>query len=894
MAGFPFRLLRWRNPQKATLPVYEQLPSPSPTKEKYHADAPSDRDNDDDDDISSDEDDLSDDDLDGDYSDASTPSASRSRQSSGSYSSATRMLPRRPTFRAMPRRPTRSPFYRLPNRIVRYLCAGMMIGILLLIFSLVRASQLENRRLAEGKLPKPKAAPPAWESYPFLTRYYGGVRSLIPLADNSPEYPRLEDEAVNKSSPADPSLSPPRESTKAAPANGNFPESKEFATQYPSSVFSKHQQIAECFLDAEGTVKVPPVRYFDGRPSGFPDNIMGSYELLALPEDICFDRYGRYGPYGFGYSTRNGGLGIGEHGDSEGAQAVWASSRQVDFRSVNWADAQRRCYESNSARFKAFELKAAPPRGFYVGQRPNDTKSRRRRGGASASKEDNTATAVPGAQAKHSNSTKTPPSETQRHGRESRTAVVIRCWDEYLFKEEDKMNLRSLITELSLASGGRYDVHLLVQVRNDVAHPIWADDEAYRVRIEATIPEEFRGLVTLWTETQMLSLYHGIPDLFTRGPEHPVHGAYRGLQMAMQYFAHTHPEYDFFWQWEMDIRYTGHHYDLFSRLEQWASQQPRKGMWERNARFYMPSVHGTWDDFRQMARVQTEMGTTGADNIWSGLGGKGPGGKAAVHGEPSVWGPRRAQDPNDWFEEENDPEPPTTAERDKYKWGVGEEADLITLSPIFDPEGTTWLLADDIAGYNETDGKGKPPRRAAIISAARMSRRLLLTMHRETALKKHHAFPEMWPATVALHHGYKAVYAPHPLFVDRRWPTDLMARLFNGGRNGASGGSRTSVFGQREHNFKGMSWFYNSGFGPNLYRRWLGLQVNNDGGPSFETSEDEQREESGTVGQMRGGEGRMCLPPMLLHPIKDVDLPVDRNLDETFDGHGVSGTDPSL
>ncbi len=146
-------------------------------------------------------------------------------------------------------------------------------------------------------------------------------------------------------------------------------------------------------------------------------------------------------------------------------------------------------------------------------------------------------------------------------------------------------------------------------------------------------------------------------------------------------------------------------------------------------------------------------------------------------------------------------------------------------------------------------------------------------MHRETAFKKHHAFPEMWPATVALHHGLKAVFAPHPVFVDRAWPPAYMGRVLNGGRNGASGGGRTSVFGDREHNLRGLTWFYNAGFSGNLYKRWMGLRVNNDGGEEFETTADMSADDA-TVGTMRGGEGRMCLPPMLLHPVKDVELPV--------------------
>lgn len=121
---------------------------------------------------------------------------------------------------------------------------------------------------------------------------------------------------------------------------------------------------------------------------------------------------------------------------------------------------------------------------------------------------------------------------------------MVRCWDDFVFREDDMANLRALVAELSLALGGRYDVHL-VQVRDDAHHPIWADGEAYEKRIRDSVPRKFRGLVTLWTETQMLALYQGVYDLWTRGPELPVHGVYRGLSMAMQHFAYEHPEYDF-------------------------------------------------------------------------------------------------------------------------------------------------------------------------------------------------------------------------------------------------------------------------------------------------------------------------------------------------------------
>ncbi|KAI0505562.1 hypothetical protein F5B22DRAFT_519941 [Xylaria bambusicola] len=802
------------------------------------------------------------------YSSTSSPETSNSFHSSTTSSLAVPILSKRRL--AVPRASGRPYFYRLPNRVIRYLCFGLVSFIILMILTLARASHNENKALVEGKIEKPPPPPHVWESYPLLLRYYGGIRNLIPAAQNKPEYPRAEDEVpLDKLAfvPGDQN-SEDAESQRRAMAS-----SKEFLA-HPQSVFkTTPETMNECFLDMERKIRVPPIRYYDGVPSGFPDAALGSHELFDFPKEICFERYGRYGPYGLGYSARSGGLGAGEHGDTEGFESTWEKVPRVDWKSMNWAEIQRQCYQANSARYKPLPPRQPMPHGFFI----DENKIRKGLSARDITLDESSLPETVNIQTSKPTGEphiKDKPSSTKDNAPAlPRTAIVVRCWDEFLWREEDVMNMRSLITEMVLASGGRYDVHLLVQVRNDAAHPIWADSDTYRRRIEEAIPAEFRGIVTLWTETQMLALYQGIYDLWTKGPGLPVHGVYRGLQMAMQYFAYQHPEYDYYWQWEMDIRYTGHYYDLFSKMERWAKEQPRKGLWERNARFYVPSVHGSWEDFKQMARVQSEMGVKGSDNVWDGVPGTEKD-QQQNRGDKLIWGPERPKDPKDWLDPDNDPTPPTSYEKDKYVWGVGEEADYITLNPLFDPEHTSWALADDITGYNEGDGNGKPPRRVHIVAASRMSRRLLLAMHKETAFLKHHAFPEMWAGTVALQHGFKAVFVPHPLYVDREWPTEYLAQTLNNGKNGASGGSRSSVFGDREHNLEGLTWFYRSALSPNLYNRWLGLSVNNVGGEEFELIVDESK--NGTsIEEMRGGEGRMCLPPMLIHPVKDVELPVE-------------------
>ena len=827
-----------RRSQEQRLPLYRR--TDSPTKERYSNDTYS----------------SSDDDSEISYSPSSP-------YSSGNVSDATpsRSLLRPKRTPPPPKRRPASVYpYRLPTKVTRYICFGIAGVILLMIFSLIRASQVENWKVANGKINKAPPPPPIWEKFPFLERYYGGIRTIKPFRESKPEYPR-PNEPLALARPGEETAVEVQDTERHDESDQrDIPASKPW-TEYPNR--SKESNMQECFIDAAGKVRPPALRYYQGRPLGFPESVAGSYDVLKLPEDICFERFGRYGPYGFGYSTRTGGLGTGEHGESEGSDDVWSQTPRVDYREVDWATVQRQCFKANAARFSELPKKTPQPHGFYIGNGDSNAHVRR----------DVPANNSTGQSTQFTKSGKAEKTGESSVEKKARTAVVVRCWDEYLFREDDIANLRSMISELSLGSGGRYDVHLLVQVRNDAHHPIWADHEAYEQRIRDSIPKEFQGLVTLWTETQMLSLYQGIYDLWSRGPELPVHGVYRGLSMAMQYFAYMHPEYEYFWQWEMDIRYTGSYYDFVTKLEEWSKAQPRKGLWERSSRFYFPTIHGSWEDFSQMSRVQSEMGVVGSDNVWKKMPGvKDPEDAAKAKGK-AVWGPVRPSDQNDWFDVEHDPVPKTPYEGDRYQWGVGEEADYISLNPIFDPDGTTWQLKDDITGFNRSHPM--PPRRASIITTSRMSRRLLMTMHRMTAYKKQFAFPEMWPATVALQHGYKAVYAPHPMYVDRRWPVDFMAQTYNGGHDGTAGGSRTSIYGEREHNMHGLSWFYNSGFAPNLYRRWLGLKVNNDGGDEFERTEDQSKQGGSGPSSMPGGEGRMCLPPMLLHPVKDVELPVE-------------------
>ena len=91
----------------------------------------------------------------------------------------------------------------------------------------------------------------------------------------------------------------------------------------------------------------------------------------------------------------------------------------------------------------------------------------------------------------------------------------------------------------------------------------------------------------------------------------------------------------------------------------------------------------------------------------------------------------------------------------------------------------------------------------------------------------------MCPASMCLHHGLKAVFAPnavlapHVAYMERDWPAQFAEEVFNGGPNRQAGRHADNVFAEgpnvHEHVFEEIAFCYNSRFAERLWRRWLGF-----------------------------------------------------------------------
>ncbi|KAI1745091.1 hypothetical protein F4680DRAFT_174863 [Xylaria scruposa] len=539
---------------------------------------------------------------------------------------------------------------------------------------------------------------------------------------------------------------------------------------------------------------VSDIKVFKGLPKDFPKPLIGGYDVLGMDGDLCFERETRLGMYGF-------------------QNANDTSSPSVDWDKVRWGELQEKCIKKNKARF---DLQGQPNpyvHTVYSGKKTiafigADSDSNIEETPKGRDHNDDLRRTSP-------TTHKQPVSEALSKSTEPRTAILLRTYTGKDYNENDKQIIRALVTELSLRTGGRYQVFLFVHVK-DNAYAIWDDEGTYQYVLQQNVPAEFRDIAILWNDEAVQSMYPRLdPDKAT------VHVA---QWLSVQKFIQEFPEFDYVWNWEMDARITGQHYDFLEKISSFAKRQPRRGLWERSERYYIPSVHGDYDtEFRKEVE--------------------------RLSGDDTIWGP-----PDLPFITPVGPPPPVAKpEEDDYKWGVGEEADLITVAPIVNVNFSGWVGANDVWGFNDSSHATQQlPRRVTIVTHSRISKRLLDIMHVEN-LRGNHIASEMTCQTIALLHGLKAVYAPMPMFFDRPWKGKDIARWFNSGEKGESGGDNSAIGWGREARYGGSTWYYRAGPPQRMYNNLMGYEDTKIGGEEWEEIH-----------------GRTCLPPILMHPIKDV------------------------
>ncbi|KAJ5280883.1 hypothetical protein N7478_006255 [Penicillium angulare] len=528
--------------------------------------------------------------------------------------------------------------------------------------------------------------------------------------------------------------------------------------------------------DLDRTRSDDMIMVYKGKQTGFPEAGFGSYEAMGLDGNVCTDRYSRFGAYGY-------------DDDNDAEIPGFIRPEPVNWFEVDWYKLQASCYEKNADRYQpstalnesrerplSFELREPPRKGFESENQSDRSKKK------------------------------------QYH---PRSAVLIRSWNNMIWTTNHRQYLRALIMELSLHSGAEYEVFLLVHVRdNDL--PIFSDRKTIE-RLRNLIPEEFRNMALFFNNKLLEAWYPKIEE----------HSPMLQHLQPLQIFSQLYPNFEYYWQLEMDGRHTGHVYHFLDKSIEFAAQQPRKYLWERNSYFYAPGAHGPWKNFTGI--IDEALSEKSESTIWGPMYGTGI---RPLGPEPPV------KQPN----------------ADSYSWGVGEEADFITYLPIFNPKGTQWTFPDKI--WNFRYGLDTP-RRAAVITMGRYSRRLLDLVHHAQATRGLGLASEMTGASWALYHGLKAVQVPHPIYADGLWTPRELAQTYNAGPPEDNNAGPNSIWNWdhlHDHIMYRLSYMFTTHTAEDLYRRWLG----------YRTAENEGGKKSTEVRY-----GRHCFPSMFLHTVKN-------------------------
>lgn len=97
---------------------------------------------------------------------------------------------------------------------------------------------------------------------------------------------------------------------------------------------------------------------------------------------------------------------------------------------------------------------------------------------------------------------------------------------------------------------------LLVQVK-DGSKPDLEDAIVYQETLKKYIPRELHNMTILFQQQSLMSTWY--PPL--------AEGDLTFMNQVLLLFAELHPEFETFWHMELDIRYTGHWYNLLKNAD---------------------------------------------------------------------------------------------------------------------------------------------------------------------------------------------------------------------------------------------------------------------------------------------------------------------------------------
>lgn len=560
-------------------------------------------------------------------------------------------------------------------------------------------------------------------------------------------------------------------------------------------------------LDSSNVVDVPrPTQRDLGRD--YPEPTFGSYDALGLSKGwMTFEQ--RYGPYGYEKNS-----------SSEARRA----SPSVDWNSVDWGALVDECAKANDARFRLPKMISQRLPRFRLFD-DDDVKLHQEE------------------------ETEVPQHETGRQ------AIILRTWSTYEYYPEDLWNLRSIITEASLATHGDYQVFLLVDLKcGEACQDVFTNATMHQEILEKSVPKEFWNVAVLVHENLQRSWYAKVEE--TRSMWQ--------IMQPLQLFAHFYPEFDHYWQLEMDARFTGHVGNMLQAFDLFGREQPYKQARERASWAYMSSQHGTYSEFSSAIN-------------------------SSLNGNATIWGPDRIKHveplllPNN--KSKNDPLPSTPLQ-DNFTHALHRPADLLLLTQLNDvrlfERHSDWVFAEwYLGGFTP-----HIPRYMSVPAQARASYSLLEAIHRSQHEQGLRVASEATLPSWALWLGLKIVGLPIPRFQFPEREAHELGWVLNGGLPGEKGRFEDGIArGDGVYRGSSLGFFLRpltfdwwSSLCDPMWEWWM--MEGEEGEDGEREREEEEKKKDGNhpeyvvvpkkelPGFMHMVNGEVYMPEMLLHPRK--------------------------
>ena len=160
-------------------------------------------------------------------------------------------------------------------------------------------------------------------------------------------------------------------------------------------------------------------------------------------------------------------------------------SSDVNWDEVRWGDLQDACVDANRLRFKS------------VNERPQNS--------------------IQYSNIRHSHGNTMNPDQPSnslnpgKYVKTKRTAILIRVWTGATWSADAVMNIRALVAEASLASGGKYQVFILLHVKDEGIALFTGEDEPQST-IKKFVPPEFHSMTEVWNHAQLRGLYSNLAE----------------------------------------------------------------------------------------------------------------------------------------------------------------------------------------------------------------------------------------------------------------------------------------------------------------------------------------------------------------------------------------------